>query len=64
VISTQVSYNKKCGNETVSLKRESSVRKLQDQHYIVLDKKSLEGEQIAEAPPQRPIRTHTKKSNI
>ena len=64
VISTQVSHNKKCGNETVSLKRESSVRKLQDQHYIVLDKKSLEGEKIAEAPPQRPIRTHTQKSNI
>ena len=62
VISTQVSDS--CWNESVSLKRESSVRKLQDQHYIVLDKKSVEGEKISEAPPQRPIRTHTKKSNI
>ena len=58
------SYNKKSWNENVSLERECSVRKLQEQHYSVLDKIPVETENISEAPPQRPIRTHTKKSNI
>ena len=66
VIPKQVSdsYNKKSWNENVSLERECSVRKLQEQHYSVLDKIPVETENISEAPPQRPIRTHTKKSNI
>lgn len=57
--------NKKSSNESVALEleRESSVRKLQEQHYSILDSKSVVTENISEAPPQKPIRTHTKKSN-
>ncbi len=66
VIPKQVSdsyNNKKSSNESVALERESSVRKLQEQHYSILDSKSVVTENISEAPPQKPIRTHTKKSN-
>ena len=64
VIPKQVSdsYNKP-SIESVAHERKSSVRKLQEQHYSILDNKLGATENISKAPPQKPIRTHTKKSN-
>ena len=57
------SYNNKPSIESVAHERKSSVRKLQEQHSGILDNKSGATENTSKAPPQKPIRTHTKKSN-
>lgn len=61
------SFNKEPSKEFVALERESSVQNLLLQNCStcsILDNKSVATENRSpQAPPQKPIRTHTKKSN-
>ena len=63
LIPKQVSESyKKSSNESVALQRKSSVRKLQQQHYIILDNiasvASEGGAGGRGSPPLKPSRTH------
>jgi len=59
VIPKQVSesYDQKSSNQSVALERKSSVRQVLEQHYSI-----PESIQVA-SPPQKPNRTHTRKSD-
>jgi len=60
MIPKQVSdcYNQKATNESVALERKSSVRKLQQQHYMILNDVVDHQNQIQ--APQKPNRSHKK----
>jgi len=60
MIPKQVSdcYNQKATNESVALERKSSVRKLQQQHYMILN--DVVDHQNQNQAPQKPNRSHKK----